>query len=154
MMSSSQIDDIKNSISRYLSIREHSRSELFDKLFQKKFESKDIKICLDNFAELGLQSDERYTEIYIRSKYEKQKGPNLIKSELLKKKVDMKLIDKYLDLYDLDDWTESAIKALNKKSFSDSYTNQQITDKQKFFLTNRGFTKRTIDEAINKFWKI
>ena len=37
-MSFNQIDEIKNCISRYLSIREHSKSELFEKLYRKKFD--------------------------------------------------------------------------------------------------------------------
>ena len=41
-MSSKQIDDIKNSISRYLSMREHSKQELVDKLIRKKFESEGL----------------------------------------------------------------------------------------------------------------
>tara|TARA_B100000029_G_scaffold503698_2_gene581164 strand:- start:629 stop:1090 length:462 start_codon:yes stop_codon:yes gene_type:complete len=153
-MSSSQIDEIKNSISRYLSIREHSRSELFDKLFQKKFESDDIETCLDSFAELGLQSDERFVETYVQSKYHNQKGPNLIRSELIKKKINIKIINKYLTLYDDNEWLESAIKALDKKSYPNTLTDDKIIEKQKFFLSNRGFIKKTIDDAINKFWKL
>ena len=43
-MSNKQIDEIKNSISRYLSMREHSKQELTDKLVKKNFNYENIKI--------------------------------------------------------------------------------------------------------------
>ena len=46
---SNQTADIKNSISRYLSMREHSRKELIDKLSKKDFEMDSILECIDEF---------------------------------------------------------------------------------------------------------
>ena len=58
---SNQTADIKNSISRYLSMREHSRKELIDKLSKKYFEMDLILQCIDEFSTKNLQSDDRYT---------------------------------------------------------------------------------------------
>ena len=62
---SNQTDDIKDSISRYLSMREHSRKELIDKLSKKDFDMDSILKCVDEFSMKDLQSDDRYTESYV-----------------------------------------------------------------------------------------
>ena len=48
-MSVNQTDEIKNSIFRYLNIREHSKLELFEKLLKKKFKKEEIKYCILEF---------------------------------------------------------------------------------------------------------
>ena len=78
-----QIDDIKNSISRYLSMREHSRLEIFEKLIRKDFDQTLIDQCLLEFSTNNLLSDQRYTETFIRSKYNNGKGPSFIKASLI-----------------------------------------------------------------------
>ena len=91
VMSNKQIDEIKNSISRYLSMREHSKQELTDKLVKKNFNYENFKICINDFCEKDLQSDNRYAESFVRSKYNANKGPNFIIPSLKNKGVDMNL---------------------------------------------------------------
>ena len=73
VMSKNDLEGIKNSISRYLSMREHSKSELTEKLLKKNYESDLIIRCINEFSEKGLQSDYRYTESYVRSKFNDKK---------------------------------------------------------------------------------
>ena len=77
-MSNSQIDDISVSISRYLKIREHSKKELVDKLSKKNYNLEEILACIEDYSNQNLQSDKRYTEDYIRVKFNAGKGPNFI----------------------------------------------------------------------------
>ena len=153
-MSFSQIDEIKNCISRYLSIREHSKSELFEKLYRKKFDQSQIKECISDFEDKGLQSDQRYAEIYVKSKFKAQKGPQLITSNLMKNGINKNIIDAVLLDYTKEDWKNAAITALEKKTFSDKINNNEVrVKKQKLFLQLRGFDYSIIEKAIQEFWK-
>ena len=153
-MSSKQIDDIKNSISRYLSMREHSKQELVDKLIRKKFESGEIKRCVDEFCEKDLQSDKRFAESYVRSRYNANKGPIYIISSLKSKGIDDNLINKSLSVYNEEDWQKSAMSALDKKKLPNKIKEVNgRKDKQKMFLRQRGFQYKTIENAIEEFWR-
>jgi len=155
IMSINQIDEIKNCISRYLGNREHSKRELFDKLFKKNFNQIEIEECILDFEAKGLQSDKRYAQIYVESKYEIQKGPRLIESNLIKNGVNKNIINDVLLSYTKQDWENSAIIALEKKTFSKkAFTDKIKVEKQKIFLTSRGFDYRIIEKAINRFWKL
>ena len=50
-------------------MREHSKSELFIKLSKKNFDKENILSCINEFSEKDLQSDLRYAESFIRSKF-------------------------------------------------------------------------------------
>ena len=150
MMRNKQIDEIKNSISRYLSMREHSKQELTDKLVKKKFNYESIKICINDFCEKDLQSDNRYAESFVRSKYNANKGPNFIIASLKNKGVDMNLINQSISIYNHSDWEKSALSALEKKIIS----NKNIKRKQKLFLERRGFGYKIIETAIKEYWKL
>ena len=154
-MSNKQIDEIKNSISRYLSMREHSKQELTDKLVKKNFNYENIKICVNDFCEKDLQSDDRYAESFVRSKYNANKGPNFIISSLKNKGVDMNLINQSISVYNHNDWEKSALLALEKKVISSKNNdNEDIKRKQKLFLEQRGFGYKIIETAIKEYWKL
>ena len=53
--------DITKLITKYLSIREHSKLELHNKLTQKGHDSNDISDCIDEFSLKDIQSDMRFT---------------------------------------------------------------------------------------------
>ena len=150
---SNQTADIKNSISRYLSMREHSRKELIDKLSKKDFEMDSILQCIDEFSMKDLQSDYRYTESFVRSKYNNHKGPNFISASLKSKGVSGITIDDVLSLYNEEDWQSIAIAALEKKSIYRNIEPSKCKIKQKMFLSGRGFSYKTIEYALNEYWK-
>ena len=56
-----------------LARREHSVSELIEKLSTKGFELKDINSAVQSLIEKNLQSDERYSEMIIRTRFNKEK---------------------------------------------------------------------------------
>ena len=55
----------------FLSRREHSKKELFNKLFKRVDNFELLNQEIDKLANEGLQSDERFSEAYIRSKTQK-----------------------------------------------------------------------------------
>ena len=152
-MSKNDIDVIKNSISRYLSMREHSKLELEEKLLKKYFEKNLVLRCINEFSEKDLQSDYRYAESFIRTKFNDHKGEHFIRSSLKSKGISIDVIDKILLEYNYDDWLAKAISALEKKVFKNNLSETDKKKKQNIFLNNRGFTFKIIDNAINEYWK-
>ena len=51
--------DITKLITKYLSIREHSKLELHNKLTQKGHDSIDIRDCIDEFSSKDIQNFDR-----------------------------------------------------------------------------------------------
>ena len=154
VMSNNDLESIKNSISRYLSMREHSKLELLDKLLKKNYERTLVIQCLEDFSEKDLQSDYRYAESFVRSKFNDNKGENFIRSSLRNKGISLVLIDKIMLEYDHKDWLKRAILALEKKVFKSNLDKSTQKKKQNAFLNNRGFTFKVIDKAINEYWKL
>lgn len=154
VMSNNDLESIKNSISRYLSMREHSKQELVDKLLKKDYEKDLIMQCIEEFSEKDLQSDYRYAESFARAKFNDHKGEIFIRSSLREKGITTSLIDKIMLNYDYEDWLNQAILALEKKVFKTNLDQSDQKRKQNAFLNNRGFTFKVIDKAINKYWKL
>ena len=134
-------------------MREHSRKELIDKLSRKDFDMDSILKCVDEFSMKDLQSDDRYTESYVRSKYNDHKGPNFISASLRSKGIDANTADKALSFYDCKDWEKTAIAALEKKTIYRNIEPEKCKIKQKMFLSGRGFSYKTIEHALNEYWK-
>jgi regulatory protein len=153
-MSKNDLENIKNSISRYLSMREHSKQELADKLLKKNYEKTLVMQCIEEFSEKDLQSDYRYAESFVRSKFNDHKGENFIRSSLRNKGISSLLIDKIMLDYDQEDWLQKAILALEKKVFKSNLDKSVQIKKQNAFLNSRGFTFKVIDKAINQYWKL
>ena len=153
-MSNNQIDDINNSIYRYLNMREHSKRELLEKLLRKNFDLKKIHECLNEFSKKDLQSDARFTESYTRVKFNSKKGPVFIRASLQIKGVSKDIIDNALSIYSDDDWEKNAKLALNKKYSIDKDNASLPTGKLRLFLQNRGFPFKIIEKAVNDYLKI
>ena len=154
VMSNNDLESIKNSISRYLSMREHSKQELVDKLLKKDYEKDLVMQCIEEFSEKDLQSDYRYAESFARAKFNDHKGEIFIRSSLREKGITTSLIDKIMLNYDYEDWLNQAILALEKKVFKTNLDQSNKKRKQNAFLNSRGFTFKVIDKAINKYWKL
>ena len=141
--------DITKLITKYLSIREHSKLELHNKLTQKGHDSIDIRDCIDEFSSKDIQSDARFTEEFIRSKLKKNKGPKLISSELTRRGISDSLINKKISEVSYQEWCNAALKALVKKLHGASVS---IYNKDKIysFLISRGFDHKMIKYALDE----
>jgi regulatory protein len=141
--------DITKLITKYLSIREHSKLELHNKLTQKGHDSIDIRDCIDEFSLKDIQSDVRFTEEFIRSKLKKNKGPKLISSELTRRGISDSLINKKISEISYQEWCDAALKALVKKLHGASVS---IDNKDKIysFLISRGFDHKMIKYALDE----
>jgi|GEM_PF-149640 len=137
----------------YLARREHSFFELMQKL-SKKFPETDTELLIDVLETLksdNLQSDERFTESYVR--YRKSRGFAYlhIKGDLNSRRVSDRLITKHL-LVDDKDWQLTADKLVVKKlryQESPCY-GSKLHRKLIRFLGSRGFASTEIRIALEK----
>ena len=130
-----------------LSRREHSRKELFIKL-TKRFDCKDeINLTLDQLEENNLLCDSRFTEEYVHSRRRKGFGPVKISMELEKKGVKDSLISSEIDKFN--DWEKLAELSFKKRFPDGASKNFKELQKQKNFLTNKGFSFYQIESVLD-----
>ena len=140
--------DIRKKLLDLLSRREHSKYELLTKLkhrveLQSALEEEINKLCAEN-----LQSDYRFSESYIRSRYNSGFGPTRIKYDLSVRRVKESVISSVFNEIDLD-WIEKLKKEKIKKYGNDSSENMQELSKRINFFIQRGFEKEMINKVIN-----
>ena len=138
---------ITESITRMLSRREHAYHELLRKLLQKGFVMADTIPVVDEFKQAGIQSDERFAEMKVRSGIAKGQGPARLKAECQQFSIDEHLLEQAI-LETGVDWFELA-KQVRLKRFG---LKVPETDKEKFkqirFLQYRGFYSDHIQYAF------
>lgn len=130
-----------------LAMREHSAWELQQKL-QKKFEDVElIRQVIADLIERNLQSDERFTEAFIKMRMRQGKGPIRIQYDLKEKGVAAGLIANALESSDslwLDLANEVRVRRFGTKLPSD----HRDKAKQMRFLQYRGFGSEHIQRVF------
>ena len=137
---------IRLKIMDFLSRREHSSKEIYQKM-SRKVESKEM--LLESIEELqrdGLLSDERFAESYFQSRKRRGFGPLRIKSELVQRGVKENL---FYSLEKEIDWSSNALDALKKKLNGKVPQETKEILKLKNFLNYRGFEFQDIDKAFS-----
>ena len=139
--------DLWNKSLDILSRREHSVSELRNKLIRFNPDPIDLKDVIERLITSNFLDDKRFASAFIRSKAESGYGPNYISQYLAKKGIPS---DKY-DIYSLEiDWEDKCLTQFNKKR-----RNKEINFKEKEkilrFLAYRGFSYEIIKNALKEF---
>ena len=135
-----------------LSRREHSCHELRQKLIPK-FPEADIEPVLQYLQELNYQSDQRFAEVFARSRVQRGQGPLRIRRELQQRGVGGDLIASALEQVDTD-WFALAAELLQRK-FREPI-NPALPREQQFkerarrqrYLAYRGFSADAISWAL------
>ena len=137
-------EDIRLKIMNLLSRREHSEKEIYSKLI-KSVESK-IRLNdeIEKLKNEDLLSDARFSEAYMRSRFNSGFGPVRIKYELNKKGVSKIFIDRALIETDLD-WDQKMTDEYKKKYDSNRTKDQNFLKISKFLLY-RGFDLEKISK--------
>ena len=127
-----------------LSRREHSEKEIYMKLI--KFVESKIRLNdeIEKLKNEDLLSDTRFSEAYMRSRFNSGFGPVRIKYELNKKGVSKILIDRALIETDLD-WDQKMTDEYKKKYDSNRTKDQNFLKISKFLLY-RGFDLEKISK--------
>ena len=146
--------DIRSAALGYLARREHSYKELMAKITAKYSCSANVvELVLDELVESQLLSDQRFADIYIRSRLNKGFGPERIALELREKGIDQVIITEGLNDSDID-WRDVAFNVWKKK-FRLSIGHLPTLDysekaRQSNFLRYRGFRHREIEAIFNE----
>jgi regulatory protein len=142
----------------FLARREHSFHELQHKLHQKFSDtpSELLDEVLRCLQKEGLQSDERFTESWVRYRQGRGFGYHHIRSDLCARGLSNTIIDRYL--FDDDEaWLNSAIDLVAKKLRSLNTETIEFGSKphRKLmkFLESRGFGHREIRQTLEEVVK-
>ena len=139
---------IRLKIMDFLSRREHSEKEIFQKL-SYRVESQDMLLqVIDDLVKDGLLSDERFAESYFQSRKNKGFGPLRIKNELSQRGIKESIFD---SIQKDTDWTACALEALKKKTNGKELMETKEILKLKKFLNYRGYEFQDIDKAFSEF---
>ena len=130
-----------------LTRREHSVSELGQKLQRKGFQPDDISRVLNELKQEKLLSDERFAEAYIASRIERGSGPLRIKAELRQRGVKDYIIEAGFEDQG-ENWLQRA-EQVRRKRFGHSRPDEfQGRAKQARFLQYRGFTAEQVRRVL------
>ncbi|KUJ81671.1 RecX family transcriptional regulator [Microbulbifer flavimaris] len=136
-----------------LSRREHSRRELREKL-SGKFPDADFDALFLRLQELNYQSDQRFAELFARSRVQRGQGPLRIRRELQQRGVSADLIERALELLQ-EDWFQLAAELLQRKfrgPVSEALPReQQLKERarRQRYLAYRGFPSDAIHWALD-----
>lgn len=130
-----------------LSLREHSKLELSQKLERKFSNSIQIRDVVERLAKEGYLSDERFTECYVRARRSRGFGPVKIRKELLDKGIINSILDGFLNV-NSSLWLEAAQRQYKKKYGETPVDDFKSWAKRARFLHSRGFSKEHIDAVV------
>lgn len=138
--------DAEQAAMRLLAMREHTQLELKNKL-KRAHADADVEQALKSLAEQGLQSDERYTQLYVELRRNKGYGPLRICADLRERGVDEVLIDSYVDETD-SHWSSLLQQVVKKKYGAQPPVDQKDMARRGRFLSYRGFPSHLISAYL------
>lgn len=130
-----------------LSRREHSREELRRKLSLKGHATSAIESVLDSLERDNLLSNERFVEMFIKSRVSRGFGPLHIQAQLYERGVEAELIATSLNIND-SAWREHARDVQCRRFGEQQPTNYPERARRMRFLQQRGFTVEQITAAF------
>jgi regulatory protein len=130
--------DIRRAAMDLLARREHSKRELQQKL-ALRFSNRDlIDSELERLCREHLQSDARYTEVYLHSRAQRLYGPSRIKAELRERGITDEIIAVAFAAVDID-WSANLRKLESNKFGTKPPADLREKAKRIRFLQYRGF---------------
>lgn len=131
-----------------LSHREHGTNELVNKLKLKGHTEEDIASAIEQLQDMNYLNDERFAEIFVRSRISKPLGASRILQELIQKGINSTLAKEAINSAEAD-WFELA-KTLKTRKFGEKVaTDFKEKGKQSRYLQYRGFNFDEIKYAIS-----
>ena len=144
---STDVNKVLAGAMRLLAAREHSQHELRRKLAQKGHAVDAIEQVIEQLANQGLQSDERFVEDFVKSHRDRGKGPKRIRLELQGHHLPHELIEKHINERHAD-WRDLALKVKLKKFGQAPIDDLKERSRQTRFLEYRGFTHDQIAAVL------
>ncbi len=132
---------------RHLARRDHSRAELARKLATHG-EADEIDALIARMGELGLQSDSRYAEAFVRGKAARF-GAGRLRSELARRGIERDLIEQAIENECVESELERARQVLRSR-FSSAPADPREWARQARFLQTRGFAPELIRKLLKE----
>jgi regulatory protein len=131
--------EIRRAAMDLLARREHGRRELMEKL-SRRFDDLDaVAAALEQLAREGLQSDQRFAEVFVHSRAQRLYGPLRIRQELQQRGIAAELIAAALEESGID-WLER-LGRLQQGRFGDvPAADAKERARRLRFLQQRGFS--------------
>lgn len=146
-----EFSQAKNKAFNYLSYRERTIKEMETKLRKKDFSEQIIKKVIDYLLENDYLNEERFAEMWIRSrKRHHPRGRRLIYKELKHKGLKSKLINSALNQYLKREEEIEMAKYLTDKWLRRRTKEDSASYKLKNYLANKGFVYDIIFEVTDK----
>ena len=146
--SAQELDEtgIRDMAVRYLCRREYGIEELRQKLLYRGCDSSITEKVLGDLADENLVSDERFTEMYVRTRVSRLFGPLKIRAELRSRGISDVLISKFLPA-EQETWFDMACEWASKRHSG----KLEYADRVKLHrsLMNRGFTHEQANVALD-----
>jgi len=133
---------------QYLARREHSCSELHDKLLKKGCAEALAAETVNQLEQERLVSDDRFMESLIQTRRSRGYGPLRIQKELQEKGVTAEAIERWLDVSGRE-WLEDIRRVQRKKFGARLPKSYPERARQARFLQHRGFTYDQIQKVLN-----
>jgi len=139
--------DVRDIAVRYLTRREHGIEELTQKLVQRGADVSLAETVVAGLAEDNLVSDERFTEMYVRTRMQQLNGPVKIRAQLRGLGVSDHVIARAMP-DDPDSWFDIAARWAGKRHFGAL----DYAARAKIYrgLVNRGFTHEQANAALER----
>ncbi|HET8817206.1 MAG TPA: regulatory protein RecX [Pseudidiomarina sp.] len=141
-------EQAKEVVLRLLARREHSSHELKQKLRQRGFTDTVSDAVLRLAQANNWQSDERFTDTWLRHSLAKGDGLQKIKAAAQNKGLAPELVDESLQRLD-PDWNELCYQRLLKKFGQEPPREPKNRDRMMRHLLQRGFSYSEIKQALN-----
>ena len=138
--------DVRDIALRYLGRREYGIEELRQRLLQRGASTDDAEKVIGDLADQNLVSDQRFTEMYIRTRIRSLFGPLKIRGELRGRGISDRLIDEAMPPGP-DTWFDSASQWARKRWRGE--LDYAARAKLHRSLMNRGFTHEQASVAID-----
>lgn len=147
-----KIEDVSNYGIWHLGRREHSISELKNKLGRKTDNLEWIEKTIEQLIKLGYLNDKRFTENFLRDCNEfKKYGPVRIKKELKLKGVENDIINEVMQESEFD-YFEAALEYLNNK-YREPIKDKKDRDRITRFFLGKGYGFDIIRYAFSEHLK-
>ena len=137
--------------------RQHSSSELRRKLWNKDYEQKLIDEVIEDLSKNGYIDDTEFIRVFVAEKSKtKNWSRKRIKSELIKRGLDSKLIDKILsEQYSESDYDNAStvakkkVEVLTKRNLE----KKELRNKLSTYLFSKGFDYELIKDVVDQILK-
>ena len=139
--------DVRDAALRLLARREQSRLELVRKLGGRGHPAELIEEIIADLVRVGVQSDERFAQAFVRAALGRGQGPLKIRAGLAGRGVADEVASAYLDL-DADDWTEHAANASRKRFGEAPPEDRADWARRARFLAGRGFPADAVAKVL------